>query len=130
MVETASGWQWPPQVSAHAQNKDTGDQKRISRFHGQAATARENAAMCRAVADDVRTERALRTRIAKHHPALHQSEPRARAEIQQAQSARIKQQNQRCEPPAPSCSGPSRLHFGSQTVDSAVGRDRQMPPSR
>lgn len=50
------------------------DQKKISRAHGQAAKARENAAMYRAVADDARTEKVLRTRIAEQHPALHTSE--------------------------------------------------------
>ncbi|MFD8955559.1 hypothetical protein ACFXKH_33110 [Streptomyces caelestis] len=50
-----------------------------------------------------RTEKALRERIAQKHPELHRSETRARADIQQAQqaqTARIEQQNLRYEPPA------------------------------
>ncbi|MGX1956070.1 MobF family relaxase, partial [Streptomyces anulatus] len=96
-------------VPALAQQKDAGDQKRVARLHGQATTAKETAAMYRSVATDARTEKALRERIAQQHPALHQSETRARAEVQQsqqAQTARVEQQNRRYEPPAPSRSGP------------------------
>ncbi|GGY76660.1 hypothetical protein ACFYT5_03180 [Streptomyces anulatus] len=101
-------------VPALAQQKDVGDQKRVARLHGQAATAKENASMHRSVADDARTEKALRQRIAQEHPTLHQSETRARAEVQQvqqtqqAQAARIEQQTRRYQPPAPSRSGPSQ----------------------
>ncbi|MFJ9683633.1 AAA family ATPase [Streptomyces sp. NPDC101194] len=71
-------------VPIRVQQIDTSDQKKVSRVHGQAAQARKNAAMYRAIADDARTEKALRARIAEHHPSLHQSETRARAELQQA----------------------------------------------
>ncbi len=59
----------------------------------------------RTVADDARTGKALRQRIAQQHPELHHAETRARAEVQQAQeaqTARIEQQNRRYQPPAPS----------------------------
>ncbi|TXS69911.1 hypothetical protein EAO76_24445 [Streptomyces sp. sk2.1] len=42
-------------------------EKELSRAHGQAFKARENAAMYRAVAADARTEKALRARITEHH---------------------------------------------------------------
>ncbi|MCX4682657.1 AAA family ATPase [Streptomyces sp. NBC_01433] len=96
---------------ARAQQIDTGDQKRVSRAHGQAATARKAAAMYRAVAADARTEKQLRARIAEHHPSLHRSETLARAEVRQAQeahTARIEaQQSPSYRPPAPGRSGPS-----------------------
>ncbi|WP_175420903.1 ATP-dependent DNA helicase [Streptomyces griseus] len=98
-------------VPARAQQKDAGDQKRIARFNATANTARKAASMYRAVADDARTEKALRQRIAQQHPELHRAETRARADIQQAQqaqAARVEQQNHRYQPPAPSRSGPKR----------------------
>ncbi|MFJ1700262.1 AAA family ATPase [Streptomyces sp. NPDC088252] len=91
---------------------DTSDQKKISRAHGQAAQARKNAAMHRAIATDARTEKALRARIAEHHPSLHQSEAQARVEIRQAQeapAARISPQASSYRPPLPrGRSGPSQ----------------------
>ncbi|GGZ19848.1 MobF family relaxase [Streptomyces nitrosporeus] len=98
-------------VPARAQQKDAGDQKRIARFTATASKSREAASMYRAVADDARTEKALRQRIAQQHPELHRAETRARAEVQQAQerqTARVEQQNSRYSPPAPSRSGPKR----------------------
>ncbi|MFF3257763.1 hypothetical protein ACFYWO_01135 [Streptomyces sp. NPDC002932] len=98
-------------VPARAQQKDAGDQKRVSRFHGQAATAKESASMYRSVADSARTEKQLRERMAQQHPELHRAETRARAEVQQtrqAQAARIEQQNRGYQPLSPSRSGPSR----------------------
>ncbi|WP_406116708.1 hypothetical protein [Streptomyces anulatus] len=98
-------------VPAHAQQKDAGDQTRVARLHGQAATANGIASMYRSVADGARTKRQLRERIAQQHPELHLAEVRGRAEVQQvqqAQAARIEQQTRRYEPPAPSRSGPSR----------------------
>ncbi|MFD0042693.1 hypothetical protein ACFVIZ_34205 [Streptomyces anulatus] len=98
-------------VPARAQQKDAGDQKRIARFNATASKSREAASMYRAVADDARTKKALRQRIAQQHPELHRAETRARAEVQQAQQAqttRIEQQNRRYQPPAPSRSGPKR----------------------
>lgn len=99
-------------VPARVQQIDTGDERRLSRAHGQAAKAREDAAMYRAVTTDARTEKALRARIAEHHPVLHQSEARARAEVQRAQearNARVEQQNRPAyQPPSAGRSGPSR----------------------
>ncbi|MFJ7497822.1 MobF family relaxase [Streptomyces sp. NPDC097727] len=99
-------------VPARIQQIDTSDQKKISRAHGQALKARENAAMYRAVAADARTEKALRARIAEHHPSLHQSETQARAELQQTQkapAARTSPQASSYRPPlSQSRSGPSR----------------------
>ncbi|MYW35432.1 MobF family relaxase [Streptomyces sp. SID2119] len=98
-------------VPARAQQKDAGDQRRIARFTATANKARESASMYRAVADDARTEKQLRQQIAQQHPELHRAETRARAEVQQAQeaqTARIEQQNRRYQPPAPSRSGPKR----------------------
>lgn len=98
-------------VPARAQQRDAGDQKRIARFNATAFKMREVASMYRTVADDARTEKALRQRIAQQHPELHRAETRARAEAQQAQqaqTARIEQQNRRYQPPAPSRSGPRR----------------------
>ncbi|WP_326707975.1 MobF family relaxase [Streptomyces cyaneofuscatus] len=98
-------------LPARAQQKDAGDQKRIARFNATASKSREAASMYRAVADDARTEKALRQQIAQQHPELHRAETRARAEVQQAQqaqTARIEQQNRRYQPPAPSRSGPKR----------------------
>lgn len=100
-------------VPARAQQKDAGDQKRIARFNATvntANTAREAASMYRTAAD-ARTEKQLRERIAQEHPELYRAETRARADIQQAQqaqTARIEQQNRRHQPPAPSRSGPKR----------------------
>ncbi|MFE4455666.1 hypothetical protein [Streptomyces sp. NPDC056796] len=96
-------------VPARAQQKDAGDQKRLARFNATATAAREAASMYQSAADDARTERALRGRIAQQHPELHRAETRARTEVQraqQAQAARIEQQNRRYEPPAASRSGP------------------------
>ncbi|MFD8799927.1 MobF family relaxase [Streptomyces atroolivaceus] len=99
-------------IPACIQQIDTGDEKRVSRAHGQVTRARENAAMHRAVANDARTEKALRARIAEHHPVLHESETRARAEVRQAQetrSARIEAQRAPSyRPPSLGRSGPSR----------------------
>lgn len=99
-------------IPARVQQIDTGDEKRVSRAHGQAAKARENAALYRAVAVDARTEKALRARISEHHPVLHESENRARTEVRQAQeirSARIEAQRAPSyRPPALGRSGPSR----------------------
>ncbi|MCX4792626.1 AAA family ATPase [Streptomyces sp. NBC_01221] len=98
-------------LPARIQQIDTSDEKKVSRAHGQATRAREAAAMYRAVAADARTEKALRARIAEHHPSLHQSETRARAELQQAQAARstrIEAQNSRgYQPSTHSRFGPS-----------------------
>ncbi|MGW1320253.1 MobF family relaxase [Streptomyces sp. NBC_01175] len=74
-------------IPARVQQIDTGDAKRVSHAHGQAARARENAAMHWAAAADARTEKALRARLSEQHPRLHESEVRARAELQQAQGA-------------------------------------------
>ncbi|ASR00802.1 hypothetical protein CGL27_48970 (plasmid) [Streptomyces sp. 11-1-2] len=99
-------------VPARAQQKDTGDEKRVARFHGQAATARENAAMYRATAKDARTEKQLRERIAEQHPRLHESEVKARADLQKAQaqqSARVVHQSSPSyRPPAQGQSGPKQ----------------------
>lgn len=62
--------------------------------------------MYRSVADSSRTEKVTRERIAQQYPALHQSETRARAGVQQTQAARVQQQTRRYEPPAPTRSGP------------------------
>ncbi|MFF8619115.1 MobF family relaxase [Streptomyces sp. NPDC015350] len=101
-------------VPARIQQIDTGDQKKVSRAHGQALKARENAAMYRAVAADARTEKTLRARIAEHHPLLHQSETRARAELRQTQAAtaaRISPQASSYRPPlSQGRSGPSQRH--------------------
>ncbi|MFE7579417.1 hypothetical protein ACFU5Z_32175 [Streptomyces sp. NPDC057521] len=98
-------------VPARAQQIDTGDQRRLSRLHGQAAKARENAATYRQISSDARTEQTLRARLADQHPKLHQTEVQARAQIQQAKrdrAERIQQQNQTTyQPPAPTRSGPS-----------------------
>ncbi|MEU1125536.1 hypothetical protein ABZ371_18710 [Streptomyces sp. NPDC005899] len=71
-------------VPARIQQIDTGDERRASRAHGQAAAARGKAAGHRAVVAVARAEQALRVRIAEHHPSLHRSETRARAEFRQA----------------------------------------------
>ncbi|MFG2600685.1 hypothetical protein [Streptomyces sp. NPDC048462] len=80
-------------VPARAQQKDAGDQKRVARLHAQATTARESAAMYRTITNEARTEQTLRTRIAEQDPKLHESEVRARTELQrkaqEAQSVRI-----------------------------------------
>ncbi|MFH9203186.1 MobF family relaxase [Streptomyces anulatus] len=99
-------------VPARAQQKDVGDEKRVARFHGQVTTARENAAMYRAVAADARAEKTLRAQIAEQHPRLHESEVRARTELQQAQDARstrlATQSSRSYQPPSQDRSGPSR----------------------
>ncbi|MET7649230.1 MobF family relaxase [Streptomyces sp. NPDC005426] len=98
-------------VPARAQQIDTGDEQRVSRAHGQATKARENAAMYRAVAADAHTELALRVRIAQQHPGLQESENRGRAELWQAQATRktrLDTQRSSYRPPAPSRSGSSR----------------------
>ncbi|WP_331757386.1 MobF family relaxase [Streptomyces anulatus] len=113
-VDTLAAWlaeMRHTKVPARAQQKDAGDQKRIARFTATASKARKAATMYRAVADDARTEKQLRQRIAQQHPELHRAETQARAEVQQAQeaqTARIEQQNRRYQPPAPSRSGPKR----------------------
>ncbi|RST24949.1 hypothetical protein EF908_02305 [Streptomyces sp. WAC04770] len=98
-------------VPARAQQIDTGDQKRLSALHGQAAKAREAAATYRRISTQARAEQSLRARLADRHPDLHQAEVRARTEIQQAKQARaerVQQQHQRgYQPPAPTRSGPS-----------------------
>ncbi|MFJ3144774.1 ATP-dependent RecD-like DNA helicase [Streptomyces halstedii] len=98
-------------VPARIQQIDTGDEKRVSRAHGQAAKARENAAMYRAVATDARTEKALRARISEDHPKLHESEVKARADLQRTQetrTARVAVQGGRSyQPPTPT-RGPRR----------------------
>ncbi|MFD4764275.1 MobF family relaxase [Streptomyces sp. NPDC058439] len=99
-------------LPARIQQIDTSDQKKISRAHGQAAQARKNAAMYRAVAADARTEKALRSRIAEQHPKLHESEVKARADLQRTQerqSARVVTQSSRSyQPPVQGRSGPKR----------------------
>ncbi|MFJ8982907.1 MobF family relaxase [Streptomyces sp. NPDC102282] len=99
-------------IPARIQQIDTGDEKRVSRAHGQAAKAREEAAMYRAVAADARTEKALRARIAEQHPRLHESEGQARAELQQAQDARntriAAQSSRSYRPPTQTRPGPRR----------------------
>ncbi|MFD7867808.1 MobF family relaxase [Streptomyces sp. NPDC059783] len=97
-------------VPARAQQRDVGDQNRIARFNATADKARKAASMYRAVADDARTEKQLRQRIAQQHPELHRAETRARAEVQQAQqerTPRIQHQAPRYVPPAPRRPGPS-----------------------
>ncbi|MFJ8982428.1 hypothetical protein [Streptomyces sp. NPDC102282] len=100
------------QVPARAQQKDTGDEKRVARCHGQATTARENAAMYRAIATDARTEKQLRERIAEQPPRLQESEMKARADLQKAQaqeSARVVHQSSPSyRPPTQGQSGPRR----------------------
>ncbi|MFF4249503.1 MobF family relaxase [Streptomyces sp. NPDC001822] len=100
-------------VPARVQQIDTGDERRLSRVHGQAAKARENAAMYRAVAADARTEKTLRARIAEQHPQLHDSEVTARANLQKAQetrSARIAAQaSPSYQPPTPARSPRQKL---------------------
>ncbi|MDP5317385.1 MobF family relaxase [Streptomyces poriferorum] len=100
-------------VPARVQQVDTADERRVSRAHGQAATAQKNATMYRAITTDARTESALRARISEHHPKLHASEVSARADLQraqEAQSAGTAAQNGRSsyQPPAQGRSGPSR----------------------
>ncbi|MDX2748531.1 MobF family relaxase [Streptomyces sp. NRRL_B-2557] len=99
-------------IPARIQQIDTGDEKRLSRDHGQATKARENAAMYRAVSVDARTEKALRARIAEEYPKLHKSEVKARADLQRTQetrSARVAVQGSRSyQPPTQARSGPSR----------------------
>ncbi|GAA2560201.1 hypothetical protein GCM10010295_57570 [Streptomyces intermedius] len=99
-------------VPARARQIDTGDQKRLSALHGQAAKAREAAATYRQISTQARTEQTLRARLADRHPDLHQAEVRARAEIQQAQQARTHQIQQQNQPsyqlPAPTRSGPTQ----------------------
>ncbi|MEE1767050.1 hypothetical protein PUR34_02290 [Streptomyces sp. JV185] len=74
-------------VPGRVQQIDTGDQKEISRAHGEAARAKNAAATHRVVAADARTEKALRARIAEQHPRLHRSETEARANLQRTQNA-------------------------------------------
>ncbi|MGP3749891.1 MobF family relaxase [Streptomyces sp. IBSNAI001] len=98
-------------IPARVQQIDTGDEKRVSRAHGQAAKARENAAMYRAVAADARTEKALRARIAEQHPRLHESERKARVDLQkthETRSARIGVQGSRPYQPPTQTRGPRR----------------------
>ncbi|MER6655218.1 hypothetical protein ABT248_32355 [Streptomyces sp. NPDC000971] len=98
-------------IPARIQQINTDDEKRVSRAHGQATKARENAAMYRSVPTDARTEEALRARIAEQHPRLHESEVQARAELQQSQQTRSRieaPRSPRYQPPALGRSGPSR----------------------
>ncbi|MGW1226603.1 MobF family relaxase [Streptomyces sp. NPDC002530] len=74
-------------VPARAQQKDTGDEKRLARLHGQAATARKNAAMYRAAVDDAQIEKVLRARISGQHPRLYEAELQARASLQRSREA-------------------------------------------
>ncbi|MFB6992621.1 C-terminal helicase domain-containing protein [Streptomyces sp. NPDC056230] len=105
LTEMREAW-----LPARIQQIDTSDEKKVSRAHGQATRARETAAMYRAVAADARTEKALRARIAEHHPSLHRSETRARAELQQTQEVRSSraavQSSLSYQPPTRSRSGP------------------------
>ncbi|MFE7056032.1 MobF family relaxase [Streptomyces californicus] len=97
-------------LPARTQQIDTGDQKRLSGLHGQAAKAKENSAKYRRISTEARTEQTLRARLADQHPELHQTEVKARAEIQQAKQARaerVQQSQPSYQPPAPSRSGPS-----------------------
>ncbi|MEU9529404.1 MULTISPECIES: hypothetical protein [Streptomyces] len=99
-------------VPARAQQKDTGDEKRVARFHGQATTARENAAKYRATAKDARTEKQLRERISEQHPRLHESEVKARADLQKAQAQQtarvVHQSSPSYRPPTQGQSGPKQ----------------------
>ncbi|MFE6189271.1 MobF family relaxase [Streptomyces sp. NPDC056465] len=98
-------------IPARLQQIDTGDEKRVSRAHGQAAKARENAAMYRGVATDARTEKALRARIAEQHPRLHESEMKARADLQRTEnsrSTRVTAQSSRSYQPPAQARGPRR----------------------
>ncbi|MFD4665962.1 hypothetical protein [Streptomyces halstedii] len=99
-------------IPARVQQIDTGDEKGVSRAHGQAAKARENAAMYRAVAVDARTEKALRARIAEQHPRLHESEVKARADLQRSQARQdahvLPQSSRSYRPPSQGRSGPKR----------------------
>ncbi|MFE9913358.1 MobF family relaxase [Streptomyces clavifer] len=99
-------------IPARVQQIDTGDEKHVSRAHGQATRARENAAMYQAVAADARTEKTLRARIAEQHPRLHESEVQARADLQRTQetrSAHVAAQNSRSfRPPTQTRPGPRR----------------------
>ncbi|MDX3055981.1 MobF family relaxase [Streptomyces sp. NE06-03E] len=99
-------------IPARVQQIDTGDAKRVSHAHGQAVKARENAVMYRAVATDARKEKTLRASIFEEHPKLHESEVKARADLQRTQetrSARVAVQGGRSyQPPAQNRSGPRR----------------------
>ncbi|MEU5416580.1 hypothetical protein [Streptomyces clavifer] len=98
-------------IPARVQQIDTGDEKRVSRSHGQAAKARENAAMYRALATDARTEKALRARIAEQHPRLHESEVKARADLQrtgETRSTRVTAHSSRSYQPPAQTRGPRR----------------------
>ncbi|MFJ4843160.1 MobF family relaxase [Streptomyces sp. NPDC088746] len=98
-------------IPARIQQIDTGDEKRVSRAHGQATRARENAAMYRAVATDARTEKALRARIAEQHPRLHQSEMQARADLhktEETRNTRVAAQSSRSYQPPAQTRGPRR----------------------
>ncbi|MFF4168065.1 MobF family relaxase [Streptomyces sp. NPDC001741] len=99
-------------IPARVQQIDTGDQQRASRAHGQAVKARERAAMYRAVAIDARTEKDLRTRIAELDPRLHESEVKARADLQKVQATRTvhvaTQGSRSYQPPTHAHQGPRR----------------------
>ncbi|MFJ8754563.1 MobF family relaxase [Streptomyces sp. NPDC102441] len=99
-------------IPARVQQIDTGDEKSVSRAHGQATRARENAAMYRAVATDARTEKTLRARIAEQHPRLHESEVQARADpqtVQETRSARVAVRDSRSyQPSTRTRTGPRR----------------------
>ncbi|MCG7524204.1 hypothetical protein MHW47_07065 [Streptomyces sp. OfavH-34-F] len=97
-------------VPARAQQIDTGDQKQLSRLHGEAARAREAATTYRQISTEARTEQALRARLADRHPELHQTEVQARARVQQAErgrAERIRQQNQSSYRPPTQTNRPS-----------------------
>ncbi|MFE7365927.1 MobF family relaxase [[Kitasatospora] papulosa] len=99
-------------IPARIQQIDTGDEKRVSRAHGQATRARENAAMYRAVAIDAQTEKALQERISEEHPKLHESEVKARADLQRFQACQathvLPQSSRSYQLPAQGHSGPKR----------------------
>ncbi|MFJ8863833.1 MobF family relaxase [Streptomyces sp. NPDC102451] len=100
-------------IPARVQQIDTEDERRISRAHGQAAKARENAAMYRAAAIDARTEKSLRARIAQQHPRLHEFEVQARADLQHTQARRsspvvARSSRRPYQPPAQGRPGPKR----------------------
>ncbi|MGW0786379.1 MobF family relaxase [Streptomyces sp. NPDC002913] len=99
-------------IPARVQQIDTGDQQSTSRAHGQAVKARERAAMYRAVASDARAEQALRARIAELHPRLHESEVKARADLQKVQASRTvhvaAQGSRSYQPPTHARQGPRR----------------------
>ncbi|MFE5243197.1 MULTISPECIES: MobF family relaxase [unclassified Streptomyces] len=99
-------------IPARVQQIDTGDLQRASRAHGQAVKARESAARYLAIVSDARTEEALRARIAELHPRLHESEVKARADLQKVQETRTAlvaaQGSRSYQPPTHARQGPRR----------------------